>query len=293
MNPFEPLRQSFETHFRQAFPNLAPQVKSLEESVNYSLMAGGKRVRPVLLLAVIQAAGQPIKPAMDFGAAVEFIHTYSLIHDDLPCMDDDDLRRGKPTNHCVFGEDIALLAGDSLLSEAFVLLSAPKHLEHYSAGTLLKIVQCLSLKAGNQGMVAGQAADIKAQQSTGDLALLQYIHHHKTGQLITASLEIGGLLAGLSEESLEHLILFGHALGQCFQIQDDILDLTGDEAQLGKPVGSDEKNQKLTYPSLLGLDSSKDLAEQAYHQAILHLEATGLQTEELRGLADFILKRDH
>jgi len=293
MNPFEPLKKSFETYFEQAFPALAPQITGLEESVRYSLMAGGKRLRPILLLAVIKAAGKPTGPAMPFAAAVEFIHTYSLIHDDLPCMDDDDLRRGKPTNHKVYGEDIALLAGDSLLSEAFVLLSDPKRTEDYTPATLLKVVHCLSLKAGNQGMVAGQAADIKADQSTGDLELLEYIHHHKTGQLITAALEIGGLLAGLPEDKLGHLVLFGHRLGQCFQIQDDILDLTGDEAQIGKPVGSDQRNKKLTYPSLSGLEASKKLAEQAYHQAVTHLEASGLKTDELKPLADFILKRDH
>ncbi|MDT8446249.1 MAG: polyprenyl synthetase family protein [bacterium] len=289
---YQELLGPFEAYLQRAFPTLAPQVSVLEESVRYSLLAGGKRLRPVLMLSLLEAAGQPLEPALPFGAAIEFIHSYSLIHDDLPCMDDDDLRRGKPTNHKVYGEDIALLAGDALLTEAFRLLSAPERLAHYPAEAVLAACYCLSTKAGNFGMVAGQVADIRAEQGQGDAALLEYIHHHKTGQLITASLEIGAILAGLEAQRTAAVVRFGNALGRCFQIQDDILDETGDAANLGKPIGSDQKNQKLTYPSLFGLEQAQKLAEEAYQEALGHLEDTGLPAGGLRQLSDFVLKRD-
>ncbi|OGG93668.1 MAG: hypothetical protein A2508_06170 [Candidatus Lambdaproteobacteria bacterium RIFOXYD12_FULL_49_8] len=297
MTNFSPHYQSlltrFETYLERAFPHLAPEVAILEESVRYSLLAGGKRLRPILLLCVVEAGQGEIDNALPFAAAVEFIHCYSLIHDDLPCMDDDDLRRGKPTNHIKFGEDIALLAGDALLSEAFHLISAPERLKDYPAERLLAAIHCLAKKAGNFGMVAGQVADIGAAQSRGSKELLEFIHHHKTGQLIVASLEMGAILAGLNDHARDAICHFGEALGRCFQIQDDILDETGDPTKLGKPVGSDQKNQKLTYPSLFGLEESARLAEEAYQEALTYLAKTGLPQEPLQALADFVLKRRH
>ncbi|OGG99398.1 MAG: hypothetical protein A2600_02010 [Candidatus Lambdaproteobacteria bacterium RIFOXYD1_FULL_56_27] len=289
---YQELLTLFEAYLPEAFPKLAPEVATLEEAARYSLMAGGKRLRPILLLSVLEAAGEPLKPALPFAAALEFIHTYSLIHDDLPCMDNDDLRRGKPTNHKVYGEDVALLAGDSLLTEAFRLISAPERLHDYGAVTVLAVVQNLSTQAGNFGMVAGQMADIQADQHQGEPKLLEFIHHHKTGALITSSLELGGLLAGLDQTVVSKLGLFGNALGRCFQIQDDILDLTGTEAAIGKPVGSDQRNQKLTYPSLFGLERSQALAEAAYQEALTQLALTGLKDNRLRQLTDFVLKRN-
>ena len=278
MTNFSPHYQSlltrFETYLERAFPHLAPEVAILEESVRYSLLAGGKRLRPILLLCVVEA-GQ------------------GEIDNDLPCMDDDDLRRGKPTNHIKFGEDIALLAGDALLSEAFHLISAPERLKDYPAERLLAAIHCLAKKAGNFGMVAGQVADIGAAQSRGSKELLEFIHHHKTGQLIVASLEMGAILAGLNDHARDAICHFGEALGRCFQIQDDILDETGDPTKLGKPVGSDQKNQKLTYPSLFGLEESARLAEEAYQEALTYLAKTGLPQEPLQALADFVLKRRH
>ena len=289
---YQELLTLFEGYLPEAFPKLALEVATLEESVRYSLMAGGKRLRPILLLSVLEAAGEPLKPALPFAAALEFIHTYSLIHDDLPCMDNDDLRRGKPTNHKVYGEDVALLAGDGLLTEAFRLMSAPERLHDYGAVTVLMVIHNLSTQAGNFGMVAGQMADIQASHHLEEPKLLEFIHHHKTGALITSSLEIGGLLAGLDQAVVAKLGLFGNALGKCFQIQDDILDLTGTEAAIGKPVGSDQRNQKLTYPSLFGLERSQALAEAAYQEALTHLASTSLKDHRLRQLTDFVLKRD-
>lgn len=290
---FQSLLTRFEDQLPQAFPRLAPEAAKLEESARYSLMAGGKRIRPILLLSVLEAAGRPLESGMAFANAIEFIHSYSLIHDDLPCMDDDELRRGKPTNHIVYGENIALLAGDSLLTEAFRLTSDPARSPGVTPEQMLRSIQVLSTKAGNFGMVAGQAADILAEQGQGSAELLRYIHLNKTSMLITASLEIGGILAGLEEEALAHLINFGLEIGTCFQIQDDILDVTATSEQLGKPAGSDERNEKLTYPSLFGLERSKELAEQSYQKALTELELTGLETDKLKSLADFILKRDH
>ncbi len=288
---YQDLQNQFEPYLQESFGPLAKEVTKLEEAVKYSLMAGGKRLRPLLLLTVLEAAGKDKTLGLPYAAALEFIHSYSLIHDDLPCMDDDDLRRGKPTNHIVYGEDVALLAGDALLSEAFHLLSAPARLSEVEPVVLVKIIHCLSKKAGNFGMVAGQAADILANQDQQDAALLSFIHFHKTGQLITASVEIGGLLAGLEDKSLSALVKFGEKIGQCFQIQDDILDVTGSNHELGKPAGSDTKNEKLTYPSLYGLEESKRLAEITLEEALEALKETGLNPTRLTQLANFVLKR--
>lgn len=279
----------FETYLAGSLPQLAPQAGKLEEAMRYSLLAGGKRLRPQLLLTTLEAAGQD--PAQGYGtaAAIEYIHTYSLIHDDLPCMDNDDLRRGLPTNHIVFGEDVALLAGDGLLTEAFHLLAQQDQL---SSEVRLRLVLLLSQKAGNFGMVAGQAADITANQQSSSTELLEFIHFHKTGQLITASLEAGGIIAGLAEPALQQLRSFGEHLGRCFQIQDDILDCIGNDQELGKPAGSDERNQKLTFPSLFGLEASRSMARQALDQALAALAQTGLQQIRLRELAEFVLSRN-
>ncbi|MDX2471542.1 MAG: polyprenyl synthetase family protein [SAR324 cluster bacterium] len=292
-NYYQGLQVEFEAYLLKAFGPLAKDVAKLEEAVKYSLMAGGKRLRPLLLLTVLEAAGKDKTFGLPFATALEFIHSYSLIHDDLPCMDDDDLRRGKPTNHIVYGEDVALLSGDALLSEAFHILSAPERLTEVEPTVLVKIIHCLAKKAGNFGMVAGQAADILANQDQQDAELLHFIHFHKTGQLITASVEIGGLLAGLEPKSLSALVKFGEKIGQCFQIQDDILDVTGKSQDLGKPAGSDTKNEKLTYPSLYGLEESKRLAEVTLEEALAALKETGLDPTRLTELANFVLSRSN
>jgi len=281
----------FEAYLKEAFPRLPEEVKGFEESMRYSLFAGGKRLRPILLLTCLEAAGGRVEWGLPFAAALECIHTYSLIHDDLPCMDNDELRRGKPTNHMVYGENIALLAGDGLLTEAFAWAADPAQALGLDPHIRLQAIFALASKAGNQGMVIGQVADMQAERTGGSKELLDFIHFNKTGQLITAALEIGGLLAGLNRDQLAHLVAFGEGIGKAFQIQDDILDVTGSDHELGKPAGSDEKNQKLTYPKLHGLEESKVLAEETLNQALAELAASGVEGVRLAQLADFVLRR--
>ncbi len=283
--------QAFEAYLERQFPVLPALAEALERSMKYSLFAGGKRLRPVLLLTCLESAGGKREVGLPFAAAIECIHTYSLIHDDLPCMDDDDFRRGKPTNHKVFGEPLALLAGDGLLSEAFAWASDPNLATDLAPERRLGALHQMAKKAGNFGMVAGQAVDILSEGKPGSQEVLEFIHFHKTGQLISLSVEIGGILAGLEGERLAHLVRFGEGIGKAFQIQDDILDVTGSDQELGKPVGSDEKNQKLTYPSLYGLEHSKAMAEEVLREALFALEQARVQSQSLRELAFFVLRR--
>lgn len=282
-----------ETCLTETFPELPEQVGILEESMRYSLLAGGKRLRPILILTTIECAGKSSDFALPLSCAMEYIHTYSLIHDDLPCMDDDELRRGMPTNHIRFGEDVALLAGDALLTHAFALMSMPELLEHVSAETVLKSVHLLAENAGVFGMVSGQVADIQNHMDLPPADALTFIHSHKTGALIKVAVQMGALLSGVGDEDYQQLTGFGVEIGKCFQIQDDILDVIGSKERLGKTPGTDEKNETLTYPRVFGLDRSQALAGECYDKALNHLERTSLDTERLRDLADFVLKRDH
>lgn len=240
------------------FPLLLNSLKTpdiLKESMLYSLNAGGKRVRPVLLLSVLHGAGKPLEAGYRTAAALELIHTYSLIHDDLPAMDDDDLRRGKPTNHKVFGDDIAILAGDGLLTQSFNLISKDANL---SAELKVALISDISDAAGPEGMVGGQVADMQGEGKKLTPEELETIHHRKTGDLLSVALMAGGKIAGLSPKDNEHLSMLGKHLGLAFQIKDDLLDVEGTEEEIGKPVGSDIGNEKNTYPSLLGLDGAKE-----------------------------------
>ena len=227
----------------------------LGESMSYSVDAGGKRLRPILVLATMEALGKPSAPGLPVACAIEMLHTYSLIHDDLPAMDNDDYRRGKLTNHKVFGEAIAILGGDGLLTLAFETLCQVNDAS-VSPGQLLQIVRELAVFAGPKGMVGGQAADLAGENQQLSLSELQFIHQHKTADLLMFCVRAGGILAGAKEDQLAHLTRFAQNIGLAFQIQDDILDVLGDEEKLGKPVGSDEKLNKATYPSLLGMDQS-------------------------------------
>ncbi len=283
----------FESYLAATFPDIPQPVAILEESMRYSLLAGGKRLRPILLITTIECGGRNADFALPLASAIEYIHTYSLIHDDLPCMDDDELRRGQPTNHIKYGENIALLAGDALLTHSFALMSSPAILEHTSATIVLKVIHILSNYAGVFGMVSGQVADIQKQETLAPQDALSFIHTHKTGALITAAIQTGALLAEISETAFKHLTAFGTEIGKCFQIQDDILDVTGSLERLGKSPGTDQKNQTLTYPQVFGLDTSKQLANQCYENALHHLEETELETVRLKELASFVLKRDH
>jgi geranylgeranyl diphosphate synthase type II len=264
----------------------APQV--LKKSMRYSLLAGGKRLRPILALASYEACGGDPIDIIQPASALEVVHTYSLIHDDLPAMDDDDLRRGKPTNHKVFGEAMAILAGDALFTEAFLMITRA---EGIGAERSLEAARELSLAAGARGMVGGQVQDILSENAEPDKETLSYIHTHKTGALIRASVRIGAILAGADNELLGALTSYGEKLGLAFQIIDDILDIKGDETVLGKPVGSDLENNKMTYPALYGLDASSERAGELIGEAIEALSPFSKKADTLREIARYVLKR--
>jgi geranylgeranyl diphosphate synthase type II len=268
----------------------------LREAMNYSLLAGGKRLRPILALAAAEAvAGQAEASdrALHFSCAVEMIHTYSLVHDDLPAMDNDDYRRGRLTNHKVYGDAMAILAGDGLLTHAFHVVSEAAK-SGVPAERVLAVVRELSQYAGLQGMVGGQVLDMLGEQGTTSLEQLEAIHLHKTGDLIAFSLRSGGHAAEADDRQLEALGRFGHYVGLAFQIQDDILDLTGTEDKLGKPVKSDERQQKVTYPYLLGLEESRSRVSALTDKAAATLlEASFVKPDRLLEIAKYLLDRDH
>ncbi|EJU28072.1 MULTISPECIES: polyprenyl synthetase family protein [Selenomonas] len=262
--------------------------ETLEKAMEYSLMAGGKRLRPVLLMAAADAVGKDGAAFLTTGCAIEMIHTYSLIHDDLPAMDNDDYRRGKPTNHKVFGDGIAVLAGDALLTLAFEVMLRQ---EGAAPETLVTVVSEMSRAAGPYGMVGGQVLDLEGEGRRLDLAALRKIHMGKTGALFCAAIRSGAILAGAKEEELAALTLYAERFGLAFQITDDILDVTGDEAAIGKPVGSDVRNEKATYVTLTSLEEAKKLAEDAVNEAVAALDIFGERAAFLRDLALFLLRR--
>lgn len=262
--------------------------ETLEKAMEYSLMAGGKRLRPVLLMAAADAVGKDGAAFLTTGCAIEMIHTYSLIHDDLPAMDNDDYRRGKPTNHKVFGDGIAVLAGDALLTLAFEVMLRQ---EGATPETLVTVVSEMSRAAGPYGMVGGQVLDLEGEGRRLDLAALRKIHMGKTGALFCAAIRSGAILAGAKEEELAALTLYAERFGLAFQITDDILDVTGDEAAIGKPVGSDVRNEKATYVTLTSLEEAKKLAEDAVNEAVAALDIFGERAAFLRDLALFLLGR--
>jgi geranylgeranyl diphosphate synthase type II len=263
------------------------------QAMDYSLLAGGKRLRPILFLTVLRAFHKKAEDYLPFACGLEMIHTYSLIHDDLPAMDDDDLRRGHLTNHKVFGEDFAILAGDGLLTHSFfVMLSLRKTLPVADLALLLAAVEKVSLAAGLQGMLTGQAVDVAAEGKDLSLAELQYIHKYKTGALFGASVIAAAILADAKPEEISLLEEYVENFGVAFQIIDDILDVVGDEAKLGKPVGSDEKNHKTTYPSILGLEESRKAAISATARATDALSKLGGDFKLLSDITNHILNRD-
>lgn len=268
----------------QAYPEL------IHQAMAYSVFAGGKRFRPVVCLAACQAVCGNREPALDGACALECIHTYSLIHDDLPGMDDDDYRRGKLTNHKVYGEGIAILAGDALLTYAFELLAGLERV--HDSKKVVQVMREVSKASGTDGMIGGQVVDILSEQAEPSKELLQYIHHHKTGALIVVSARVGAILGGADERQLEALTRYARQLGLAFQITDDILDVVGDEDKIGKPVGSDEKNQKVTFPALFGIEQSQQMAVDAVEAAVQALEIFGEQGETLAQLARYLLGRE-
>nr|WP_144493494.1 farnesyl diphosphate synthase [Bacillus pumilus] len=266
--------------------------EDLKSSMLYSLKAGGKRLRPVLVLALLNAYGKNEEDGIPVGCAVEMIHTYSLIHDDLPCMDDDDLRRGKPTNHKVYGEATAVLAGDALLTESFRLITSQLS-SSVSVDKKLRIVDELVKSAGALGMVGGQFDDMEAEQKQVSLVELESIHARKTGKLLTFSVAAGAMLAGASDDDIEKLREFSYHIGIAFQIRDDILDLEGSEEKIGKRVGSDTANEKSTYPSLLTLSGAKEKLHEHITRAKEIVSNLQLEQQLLHDLCDLIASRDH
>jgi geranylgeranyl diphosphate synthase, type II len=264
---------------------------SLHKSMRYSVFAGGKRVRPILMLAACEAVGGDTTAALPAACAMEMIHTYSLIHDDLPAMDDDDFRRGNPTNHKVFGEATAILAGDALLTEAFILLSGAA--SSAAPETRLRVIREIAHCAGSKGMVGGQVVDMESEGKADiDFATVQYIHSHKTGALIKASVKAGALLGGAEGDALAAMTRYGEAIGLAFQIADDILDIEGTTEQIGKDAGSDEARGKATYPAVLGLAESKRLAEEMMTTAIDALSIFDGKADPLREVARYIVSRN-
>ena len=266
-----------------------PLDKTLCESMKYSLMAGGKRLRPVMLMAAADAVGAKGTDFLTTACAIEMIHTYSLIHDDLPAMDDDDYRRGKLTNHKVYGAGMATLAGDALLTLAFEVMLRQKKT---TAETKLKVIKEMSIAAGPDGMVGGQALDMESENKHIAMATLRQMHMGKTGALFRAAIRSGAVLAGADANKLAALTQYADNFGLAFQITDDILDVTGDEAVIGKPVGSDEKNNKSTYVTLTSLAEAKELASLAVADAVKALDTFGTEADFLRDLVEFLMKRN-
>ncbi len=298
-------RPAFELYLQEITEQITNELKgilpaewdvpqSLRDAMQYSLMAGGKRLRPLLVVAAAEAFGAERQAALPVACAVEMVHTYSLIHDDLPAMDNDDYRRGKLTNHKVFGEATAILAGDALLTHAFYSIVQAGRKSGVSAESLLSIVEDLSELAGARGMVGGQVADMEGEQGMTNLEQLQYIHLHKTGDLIVFSLIAGARIGGATQGQLEALRVFGRDLGLAFQIQDDILDLTGDEQKMGKKTQSDVNQQKVTYPFFIGLEQSQEQVSTLTQSAKDALgRADLIDSSRLMEIADYLMRRDH
>lgn len=269
---------------------------TIHRAMRYSACGGGKRLRAMLACEAAGLAGKPVAAALPLAAAVEMIHAYSLIHDDLPCMDDDDLRRGKPTNHKVFGEGMAVLAGDALLTQAFDVLGRLPALTGASADTAIRIVAEVAAAAGTAGLVGGQVADLEAEGTDpGDRALevLQFIHTRKTGALFRCCLRTGAILGGLGDSDLALVDTYAENFGLAFQIVDDVLDVIGESKLLGKTAGSDVRKDKLTYPRIFGLQKSRQMAVAAVQTACEALAPFGDRAERLMQLAQYVVERDH
>jgi len=260
-------------------------------AMNYSLFAGGKRVRPILCMAGAEAVGGSTDSVVPVACAIELIHTYSLIHDDLPVMDNDDLRRGKPTNHKVFGEAVALLAGDGLLTLAFNLMAGYGAEKEVEKKALLRVIDLIASAAGYKGMVGGQVVDITYEGKEPDPSVVEYIHRHKTAALIAASVTAGTILAGGNKDEEKSINRYGQQIGLAFQIADDILNIQGDRKIMGKGTGSDKEKGKITYPSVFGTAESTKIQKELIKNAIESLKGFDNRAEPLRDLARYIINR--
>jgi geranylgeranyl diphosphate synthase type II len=270
-------------------PEMSGALSEITESMRYTLFAGGKRIRPVLCMASAEAVGGSADSVLPVACAIEMIHTYSLIHDDLPLMDNDDYRRGKPSNHKVFGEGVAVLAGDALLTEAFCLLSGK--IPQISPEKSLAIIREISAAAGFLGMIGGQVADLRAEGKDVDMETVDYIHTHKTQALITVSIRSGAMIAGAGDDDLGALSEYGKKTGLAFQIADDILDIESCRKILGKDTGRDEGLKKATYPALIGLKESKERTRTLVEDALDDIRHFDEKAEPLRMIAKFIAER--
>ncbi len=270
-------------------PKAATKPAALHEAMRYSLFAGGKRLRPALCLAAAESCGGSWESAMPLACAVECIHTYSLIHDDLPAMDNDDFRRGKPTNHKVFGEAVAILAGDALLTQAFEIAAQSQPSPRYSHR---QIILEIAKAAGSLHLIAGQVADMQSEGKKISVPELRYIHERKTSALLACAVRLGGMSANCSQTQLKALTDFGYHVGLAFQVIDDILDVTQTSEQLGKTAGKDDRAQKATYPSVVGLEKSREIARQLTRRAFAALKKFQGKAVALNSLAKYLLERE-
>lgn len=274
---------------RRLLPRENSRPTVLHKSMRYSVFAGGKRLRPILCLAAAESCGGDVGNAILAASAVEVLHTYSLIHDDLPCMDDDDLRRGRPTNHIVFGENIAVLTGDALLTEAFIMLSQTPATERYAGADYIRE---LSQAAGSRQLIGGQVLDLEGEGKNLSKKQLVQIHEAKTGALLSSAAKLGAMTANASPAELEAIATFGYNLGLAYQVVDDILDVTQTTEVLGKTAGKDQQAQKSTYPSIMGLEKSKKEAKKLTQNAMKALQIFGERGTRLGQIASHLLERD-
>ena len=294
MRSFEEYKNLIEEYILDYIPAVDEKSKVLKDSMEYSLLAGGKRLRPVLLLAACDYAGGRIEEAMPFACGLEFIHTYSLIHDDLPAMDDDDLRRGKPSNHKAFGEGIAILAGDALLNSAFEIMSKNMMMYFDKPEEVIKRVKamhCIGKAAGVQGMIGGQTADLENEGKDSSESMLEYIHLNKTSALITSAIVAGLFMGGAPSEMVDRFRVYGENLGLAFQISDDILDVKGTTEELGKEVGSDESKDKFTYVTKYGLKKAEEKLKYHTDKAIRIINEHYKDASFFTSLAEELAKR--
>jgi len=288
-------KERVDSALERYLPKREELTSNLHRAMQHSLFAGGKRIRPILSIASFEAAGGKGERILPFACALEMIHTYSLIHDDLPAIDNDDYRRGKPTCHKVFGEAIAILAGDGLLTEAFRLMTHQPAKDRPSGdeALVLDLINEVAQAAGVLGMVGGQVVDIESEGKAVDLPTVQYIHTHKTGAMILASVRVGAKLGGAKETLLKALTRYGESLGLAFQVADDILNVEGRVALMGKKTGSDLVKGKATYPSVLGVDESKIRSKELVEMAVDALKPLGPEADPLREIARFIIAREY
>ncbi len=283
-------KKEIDSYLDKILPKTDKYPSELHEAMRYTIFAGGKRVRPILCIATFSIFNKDHKKILPFAAALEIIHTYSLIHDDLPAMDNDSLRRGKPTNHKIFGEAKAILAADALLTFAFQTMS---NVDHFDDSLIKKAIYDIAKSSGYSGIVGGQYVDINMEGKEIDLPTLEYIHTHKTGELIKTSVYSGALLGKATDKELNNLLKYSKWLGLTFQIVDDILDEIGEKEKLGKNTGKDNKHKKFTYPSIYGIKKSKEIAKDYTNKSINYLNKIDKDTSILHEISNFLLKRTY